>query len=123
VTDLFQEPQEAMPLTPEEREGLLQSWITHRRDVNEAEQENILKGAAWARSCGRRSPDLLSVDFALMLHKRMFGEVWAWAGAYRQTARNIGIDAYRIPAEMPVVFDNARYWVPPACPCPSFSGW
>ena len=44
MTDVFQEPEGATPLEPQEREGLLQSWITHRRDLNEAEQENILKG-------------------------------------------------------------------------------
>jgi Fic-DOC domain mobile mystery protein B len=112
VTDLFQEPHDATPLEPSERDGLLQSWITHRSDLNEAEQANIVKGAAWAR--GRRSRKaaaLLTDDFAKMLHKRMFGEVWSWAGAYRQTGRNIGIDAHRIPAEMPMMFDDIRYWV------------
>lgn len=45
MTDLFQEPDDATPLTPAEREGLRQAWITHRRDLNEAEQENIVQGA------------------------------------------------------------------------------
>lgn len=111
MTDLFEEPEDSTPLDPEEREGLLQSWITHRRDLNEAEQENILQGAAWARSRRRRRPvDILTLDFALRLHKRMFGDVWRWAGAYRQRARNIGIDAYRIQAEMAVLFEDCRYW-------------
>jgi Fic-DOC domain mobile mystery protein B len=112
VTDLFQEPDGATPLEPEERDALLQSWITHRRDLNEAEQENIAKGAAWARNRrNRKAADLLTVDFALSLHRRMFGDVWRWAGTCRQTARNIGIDAYRIPGELPMVFDDARHWV------------
>jgi Fic-DOC domain mobile mystery protein B len=112
VTDLFQEPEDATPITPEEREGLLQSWITHRRDLNEAEQDNILDGAAWARARrGRRPLDLLSVDFARTLHEHMFGDVWRWAGVYRQTARNIGIDTYRIPTETAALFDDVRYWV------------
>ena len=41
----------------------------------------------------------------------MFGDVWKWAGKYRQTERNIGISAARIPAEMPMMFDDIRYWV------------
>lgn len=111
VTDLFQEPEDATPLEPEEREGLLQSWITHRSDLNEAEQENILAGAAWARGGrGRKPAALLNVGFALALHKRMFGEVWRWAGTFRRTARNIGIDAYRIQMEMAALFNNVRYW-------------
>ena len=109
MTDLFHEPDDATPLAPEERDGLLQTWITHRRDLNEAEQENILKGAAWARrSRGLTAAGLLNDAFARTLHKRMFGEVWKWAGTYRQTERNIGIDAYRISAELAAMFDDVR---------------
>src|SRR5665213_1022275 len=110
VTDLFQEPDDATPLTAEEREGLLQTWITNRHDLNEAEEENILKATAWAR----RQKNLASVlndEFAKSLHKRMFGEVWQWAGAYRQTGKTIGIDAYRIPVETVSLFNDAHYGV------------
>jgi Fic-DOC domain mobile mystery protein B len=41
----------------------------------------------------------------------MFGDVWGWAGTYRRTARNIGIDASRIPTDMPMMLDDIRYWV------------
>jgi fido (protein-threonine AMPylation protein) len=75
----------------------LQSWITHRRDLNEAEQENIISGAAWARRSRNMSPKALIDDaFIRALHKRMFGKVWKWAGTYRKTERNIGIEAWRI---------------------------
>jgi hypothetical protein len=30
MSDLFDEPEEATPLEPDEREGLLQTWITYR---------------------------------------------------------------------------------------------
>lgn len=75
MSDLFDEPDDATPLEPEERDGLLQSWVTTRADLNEAEQASIDKGAAWARR--RRGRDMLSEDFVRLLHKRMFGEVWA----------------------------------------------
>jgi fido (protein-threonine AMPylation protein) len=51
MTDLFQEPDDATPLDPAQRDGLLQTWITNRNDLNEAEQENIVKGAAWGDRC------------------------------------------------------------------------
>ena len=112
MTDLFQQPEDATPLNPGERQGLLQSWITSRSDLNEAEQDNIVKGAVWARRRrSRTAADLLCDDFARTLHKRMFGEVWKWAGSYRQTERNIGIEAFRIPAEMPAMLADVRYWV------------
>ena len=112
MTDLFGEPDDATLLTPEEREGLLQSWITHRRDLNDAEQENILKGAVWARRARSTSPEALLNDaFIRALHKRLFGDVWKWAGRYRQTSRNIGIDAYRIQTELVALLDDVRYWV------------
>jgi len=112
VTDLFQEPDDATPLQPAERDGLLQSWITNRSDLNEAEQENIVEGAYWARRRrGLKPADLLNDEFARTLHKQMFGDVWKWAGTYRQTERNIGIEADRIPTEMVALLDDARYWV------------
>lgn len=106
---LFQDDDEAnTPLTPEEREQLIPSYITLRHELNEAEQVNIGQALRWAASRKRNvlDPGLLSV-----LHARMFGDVWRWAGQYRTTARNIGIDAYRIPMEVRQAVDDVRYWV------------
>lgn len=112
MTDLFQEPDDATPLDPGQRDGLLQTWITNRRDLNEAEQENIVKGLTWARRRRPRKPiALLNDEFARTLHKRMFGDVWKWAGTYRRNERNIGIKANRLVADMPTMLDDVRYWV------------
>jgi Fic-DOC domain mobile mystery protein B len=112
MTDLFQEPEDATPLEPQEREGLLQSWITHRNDLNEAERENIVKGAAWGRGRRRMPVDkVLTEDFMRTLHRRMLGEVWQWAGRFRATERNIGIQAYRIPVELAALLADVRYWI------------
>ena len=109
LSDLFDEPADATPLEPEEREGLLQTWITYRRDLNEAEQTNIAAGTAWAWHVRRR--DLLAEKFLRQLHKRLFGDVWAWAGEFRRTERNIGIEPVRIHVELRTAFDDARYWI------------
>lgn len=112
MTDLFKEPDDATPLEVGEREALLQTWITHRSDLNEAEEANIVGGALWARRRrGLKPVDLLNEEFAKTLHAKMFGDVWKWAGTYRQTERNIGIDAHRIPVEMPGMLDDVCYWV------------
>jgi Fic-DOC domain mobile mystery protein B len=105
---LFQGDDEAnTPLTPEEREQLIPSYITLRHELNEAEQVNIGDALRWAYS---RKRDVLKNEFLNELHRRMFGDVWRWAGQYRTTARNIGIDAYRIPVEVRQTIDDAQYW-------------
>jgi Fic-DOC domain mobile mystery protein B len=111
VTDLFREPEDATPLAAEEREQLLQSWITHRADLNRAEEVNILDGAAWARGRRRRPADMLSTGFATLLHRQMFGDVWKWAGTWRTTARNIGVDAWRIGTDVAALLDDVRFWI------------
>lgn len=112
MTDLFQEPNDATPVTLQERDGLLQSWIGNRGDLNEAEQDNILKGMAWARGRRGLTPlNILNDDFVKMLHRRMFGEVWSWAGSYRQTERNLGVEAHRIAAETAQLFDDVKFWI------------
>lgn len=106
---LFEDDDDAnTPLTAEEREQLIPSYITLRHELNEAEQVNIGEALRWAYV---RRRDVLDQDFLNDLHKRMFGDVWRWAGQYRTTARNIGIDAYRIAVEVRQVIDDARYWV------------
>jgi Fic-DOC domain mobile mystery protein B len=111
VTDPFQDPSDATPLDPALRSDLIQTWVTTRADLNEAEQENIVKGAAWARRHRGGADALLKEDFSKSLHKQMFGEVWKWAGKYRQHALNIGIPSHLVAVEMPMMFDDARYWV------------
>lgn len=98
----------ATPLTPAERDGLIPSYITLRRELNEAEQINIADADRWAFS---RKRDVLDEPFLRTLHKRMFDNVWRWAGQYRTTARNIGIDAYRIGSELAQMLGDVRYWI------------
>jgi fido (protein-threonine AMPylation protein) len=81
---LAEEDDASTPLTPEEREGLIPSYITLRRELNEAEQANILEGDAWAFS---RKRDVLDEGFLNTLHKRMYGNVWRWAGTYERRSR------------------------------------
>ncbi|MBA3067436.1 MAG: mobile mystery protein B [Hyphomonas sp.] len=109
MTDLFQEPEDATPLTPDECEGLRLTWVTTRADLNVAEQDNIDKGAAWAYRA--RKPDLLTVEYVLKLHKRMFGDVWLWAGRYRRSERNIGIAPHMIGVQTGQLMGDAAYWV------------
>jgi Fic-DOC domain mobile mystery protein B len=111
MTDpLFDEDDEAnTPLTAEERDQLIPTYITLRSELNEAEQINIAQANRWLGRMRKR--DVLDDAFLRELHKRMFGEIWKWAGQYRLTARNIGIDAYRIPTEVRTLVDDVRFWI------------
>lgn len=54
---------------------------------------------------------MLSETFLNTLHKRMYGNVRRWAGTYRRSHKNIGVEYYRIPTELRVLLDDCRYWV------------
>ena len=109
MTDLLiEEDDGSTPLTEEEREQLIPSYITLRRELNEAEQANILDAESWAFN---RKRDVLNERFLTDLHNRMFGRVWRWAGSYRRSQKNVGIDAYRIPIDLRQLTEDCRYWI------------
>ena len=94
----FDYPPGATPLDPDEAAGLLPSHIANHGQLNEWEMVNILDGERWA--FGRRHKDLLTSEFVCRLHKRMFDNTWRWAGKFRTTEKNIGIDPLRIPVAL-----------------------
>lgn len=109
MTDPVPEQDDAnTPLTPEEQEGLIPSYITLRSELNATEQANILEAGEWALA---RKRNVLNERFLTNLHKRMFGRVWRWAGQFRKTDRNIGIDPYHIPADLRQLLDDCRHWI------------
>ena len=96
------------PLEDAERKQLIPSYITLRSELNQAELSNIVDATSWL---SKRKRDVLELSFLNELHKRMFGDVWKWAGKYRTTPRNIGIEANLIPVELYQAVDDAKYWV------------
>jgi Fic-DOC domain mobile mystery protein B len=108
VNGLHDEPDDATPLTPEEREGLIPSHVTFRRELNELEQQNILAADVWAL---QRRHDPVSESFARKLHRRMFRKVWKWAGRYRTSNKNLGVDRTQIQPRLYEALDNIHFWV------------
>lgn len=103
-------PDGATPLTWQEQQGIRLSWVTTRADLNQAEQDNIVAADAWARR-RRRPEQVVDEPFLLELHRRMFGQVWQWAGSYRITERNIGVDHWEIRPEMRNLLADVRLWI------------
>lgn len=100
----------ATPLDPEEKEGLKLSHITNREELDAWEQRNIQKALIWIKR-RREKGNILNEAFLCELHRRMFGDVWKWAGKFRRTNKNIGVDWHNIAVEVRALLDEERYWV------------
>lgn len=100
----------ATPLDPDEIEGLKHPHIETLGELNQLEQQNIQDGFIWL-SKQRKFKDYLSEAFLLELHKRMLGDVWTWAGSFRHSDKNIGVDHFVIGVELKNLLDDAKFWV------------
>jgi Fic-DOC domain mobile mystery protein B len=101
-------PEGAAPLDADELEGLRFPHVTTRGELDHLEQANIEAGLLWLSR--RKDSDILTDQFVRNLHKRLFGEVWKWAGSYRLTEKNIGVDARQINVQLRDLLDDVRYW-------------
>ncbi len=98
---------DATLLTPQEREGLISPHVTLARELNEAEQANILVAATWVFA---RKRDVFDESFLRALHRRMFDKVWRWAGEFRTTPSDVGVAPLRIAPELERVIADAKGW-------------
>lgn len=107
--DIFEADDNSTPLTAEEKNGLKLKWITLRSELNEAEARNIAQAQLWLAA--NKKKDVCSDTFLRNLHKKMFCDVWVWAGEYRITERNIGVAPYQIPMKLMQLFDDLNFWI------------
>ncbi len=106
---MIEYPEGATPLDHDEIEGLKHKHVTTRAELDHLEQGNIQMGLGWL---GRtRKKDILNEEFVREMHKRLFGEVWEWAGRFRTTGKNIGVDAVQIGAQLRMLLDDTKYWI------------
>jgi len=107
VTTLGDQAPDATPLDNEDLAGLRLSWVTTRDELNQVEADNIFQARLWAfKRRGRfwyLEPNQLN-----LLHQRMLGEVWSWAGKQRRRETNIGVDPYQIPIALRDLCDDTR---------------
>lgn len=99
------------PIDFEEKKELLIKTITNRDELNEFEQLGIEKAIEWIYKKKFTQEQLLSEEFIKLLHKRMFGEVWRWAGSFRKSNKNIGVDKFQIPIKVKNLIEDCRYWI------------
>ena len=99
------------PLDEEEKEDLKIKTISTRGELDEFEQANIEKAIEWTLKINPSYDKILSVAFIKEVHKRMFSEVWGWAGTFRKTNKNIGIDKYQIEIEITALMADCKFWI------------
>lgn len=107
--NLISHPDGATPLDPDEMEGLKHRHVTTRGELNHLEQANIESGLQWLGRSKRK--DILTEIFVRLLHKKLFGDVWKWAGIFRRTEKSIGIDPSHIAHQLNMLLGNVRYWI------------
>lgn len=108
----LEEPDGATPLDHDDAEGLIPQHVATRAELNQAEFENLLASLPWARSLAARVEpvELLEPRRLFELHRRMFGDVWRWAGQQRRRETNIGVDPVQIIEQVRVALDDAAFW-------------
>ena len=101
-------PPGATPLDADELANLIPGHLTTQAQLNEWEQLNIVEGNKWAR---KQRKEFLTEDFLRQLHKQMFGQTWRWAGTFRKSDKNIGVDWLVIGVELKKLLEDVRYQV------------
>lgn len=98
------------PLDEEEKLGLRISSIGSKAELDELEQQNIEEALQWLQGKRFLIEKVLSEAFLLNLHKRMFGQVWAWAGKFRTSQKNMGLHYSQIRPALKQLCDDALVW-------------
>lgn len=99
------------PLDEDEKEGLLIPTIATREELDEFEQQNIEEAIHWVLGRSFKKETILTEKFIKSLHKRMYGQVWKWAGSFRKTNKNIGVDKWDIPVSLRSLCDDSLFWI------------
>lgn len=106
--NIFETDDNSTPLTEEEKQQLKAKWITTRAELNELETKGIVDAEIWLL---QNKKDILNETFIKNLHKKMFGDIWKWAGTFRTTERNIGVAPYEIQPKLRILLDDVKFWI------------
>lgn len=102
-------PPGATPLDLDEIGALLPDYISTQGELNELERRNITDAMNWVYRA--RHDDVLNASFILELHRKMFGDVWKWAGQVRKSDKNIGVFKEQIVTQLGALLGDVKYWI------------
>ncbi len=98
------------PIDEAEKEGLLIKSITTKSELDEWEQKNIEDAIVWSITRKFKPEQLLTESFIKLAHQKMFCNVWSWAGDFRQSNKNLGVDRWQIGIELKKLLDDVIFW-------------
>jgi Fic-DOC domain mobile mystery protein B len=98
-------------LDEDEKDSLKIPTINTIVELNEFEQLNIQKAVEWTLKRKFKIETILTEEFIKELHKKMLEEVWTWAGEFRKSNKNIGVDKFEIGAELKNLLDDCKFWI------------
>jgi Fic-DOC domain mobile mystery protein B len=99
------------PIDEEEKQGLKIKSISTMGELDEFEQQNIEEAVGWVMGRSFEADEVLDTEFILDVHRRMFRNVWKWAGECRQTNKNIGVPFYEIRTHLKSLLDDCSFWI------------
>ena len=99
------------PIGEDEKEGLRIETISTKAELDEFEQLNIEEAMQWLVGKKFAPSAIFTEKFICDIHRRMFGNVWKWAGEFRKTNKNLGVDKLLIPVQLKMLCDDALYWI------------
>lgn len=104
----FETPDGATPI--DDADGLLLSVET-MAELSAAESENVMRAATKHLKRGR-DPRRVWLNEGLIraVHADMYGDVWEWAGRYRDVELNIGVPVHRIREEIAKLCGDVLFW-------------
>ena len=107
---LFKDRDGQTPLPKDLRKGLKIRTIQTIGELDEYEEDNIFKGLNWLEG---QSANPISYDFWLKLHKRLFANVWNWAGKVRTHELNNPdfLEPHEIWTELYTLEENLKTWI------------
>jgi len=104
-------PPGAMPLTADEVAELIPSDLATRADLDLAELENIVGARLHFATREWTSDQLTDTSMVRNIHRRMFNQVWRWAGTWRRRETSIGVAPEAIAVDLRNSLDDARAWI------------
>lgn len=94
-----------------DKEGLKIKSITTQKELDEFEQLNIEKTVEWLMRVNLKPEKILTEKFIIDLHKKMYSDVWKWAGEFRKSNTNIGVHWTEIGIALKKLIDDTKYWI------------